>query len=238
MERKQAIGYVRVSTNKQVLEGLSIEAQTSRIEAWALAHDYELIEVYKDEGLTGANLEKRKGMLNAIDRLQKGMAFVCYSISRVSRDVEDTLNISRKIEKKGADLVSLSEKIDTTGAAGKMVFNMLAVLNQFERDLSAERTKNVMQYKKAHDQYYSPLPYGYDLDAENGKLVVNLNEALVVLRIVDMYYSKDMSYSAIANKLNELGIPTKKGKEWHRTTVRLLLQRTNLNYEKVSQLKQ
>ncbi len=56
--------------------------------------------------------------------------------------------LAEKLDKAGADLVSLSERIDTTTAAGKMVFRMLAVLNEFERDQISERTSAILQHKK------------------------------------------------------------------------------------------
>ena len=57
--------------------------------------------------------------------------------------------IAERLEKAGADLVSLTEKIDTTSAAGKMVFRMLAVMAEFERDLVSERTRAAMSHKKS-----------------------------------------------------------------------------------------
>lgn len=146
--KKQAIGYVRVSTQKQVNEGISIEAQISRIEAWAQFNEYELIHVFVDEGISGKNVNNRPKLAEALSLLEKDMAFVFYSLSRVSRNVIDTIAIGEQIRKASADMVSLSEKIDTTGAAGRMIFNLLAVLNQFERDQISERTKMAMRYKK------------------------------------------------------------------------------------------
>ncbi len=223
--KKKAIGYVRVSTGKQVEEGISLDAQIAKIQAWASLNDYELVKIYSDEGITGTSLNKRDGMLQALGRVKKGMAFICYSLSRISRDTIDTIQISRTIERAGADLVSLSEKIDTTGASGKMIFNMLAVLNQFERDQTAERTKLAMQFKKAKNQAYSPTPYGYD--RVDDALIINVEEALIVTRIRDMA-NQDLGPSAIARILNEEGIPTKTGKRWRANTIFYLLQRSNI----------
>ncbi|NUF45018.1 recombinase family protein [Acinetobacter pittii] len=228
---KKAIGYVRVSTDKQAEEGISIDAQVAKIKAWASLNDYELIHVYSDEGISGASLNKREGMLQALDRVKKGMAFICYSLSRISRDTIDTIQISRQIEKAGADLVSLSEKIDTTGASGKMIFNMLAVLNQFERDQTAERTKFAMQFKKSRNQAYSPIPYGYDRCGN--ELVLNISEALTIIKIKEMSKA-GIGYAEIARKLNEEQIPTKKNRLWQRHTVYYLLQRSNITKELVS----
>ncbi|MGK7251001.1 recombinase family protein [Acinetobacter oleivorans] len=228
---KKAIGYVRVSTDKQAEEGISIDAQIAKIQAWASLNDYELIHVYSDEGISGASLNKREGMLQALNRVKKGMAFICYSLSRISRDTIDTIQISRQIEKAGADLVSLSEKIDTTGASGKMIFNMLAVLNQFERDQTAERTKFAMQFKKSRNQAYSPIPYGYDRCGN--ELVINISEALTIIKIKEMSKA-GIGYAEIARKLNEEQIPTKKNRLWQRHTVYYLLQRSNITKELVS----
>lgn len=223
--KKKAIGYVRVSTDKQVEEGISLDAQVSKIEQWASLNDYELVQIYSDEGITGASLNKRDGMLGALKRIKKGMAFICYSLSRISRDTIDTIQISRTIEQAGADLVSLSEKIDTTGASGKMIFNMLAVLNQFERDQTAERTKLAMQFKKSKNQAYSPTPYGYD--RKENTLIINIEEALIIAKIRELK-AEGFGYAAIAKQLNEQNIPTKLNKQWRANTIYYLLQRSNI----------
>lgn len=229
---KKAIGYVRVSTDKQAEEGISIDAQIAKIQAWASFNDYELIHIYSDEGISGYSLNKRNGMNQALKHVSKDMAFICYSLSRISRNVIDTIHISQTIEKKGADLVSLSEKIDTTGASGKMIFNMLAVLNQFERDQTAERTKLAMQFKKTNNQAYSPTPYGYN--RFGNELVINITEALNIIRIKDMYQD-GKGFTEIARTLNGEGIPTKQNKFWQASTVRLLLKRTNVTKDHVHQ---
>jgi site-specific DNA recombinase len=229
----KAIGYVRVSTEKQVEEGVSLDAQINKIKAWASLNDYELIHIYKDEGISGASLNKRDGMTEALDKIKKGMAFVCYSLSRISRDTVDTIKISRIIEKKGADLVSLSEKIDTTGASGKMIFNMLAVLNQFERDQVSERTQLAMQFKKSKNQAYSPTPYGYT--RQDSKLVINQEEAAHILRIKNMH-TAGKGYAEIARILNAGNVPTKTGKLWRANTVYYLLQRSNITPEKLLEI--
>lgn len=230
--KKKAIGYVRVSTDKQVEEGISLDAQIAKIQQWASLNDYELIHIYSDEGITGASLNKRDGVQQALKRIKKGMAFICYSLSRISRDTIDTIQISRTIEQAGADLVSLSEKIDTTGASGKMIFNMLAVLNQFERDQTAERTKLAMQFKKSRNQAYSPTPYGYDRVEDS--LIINIEESLVIVRIKELA-KKGVGPTAIAKILNEEGILTKQNKLWRANTVYYLLQRTNVTDKNIQE---
>ena len=119
---KQAIGYIRVSTEKQANEGVSLEAQEAKIVTWCKANGYELVKVYVDAGISGKRMDTRKELLAALASLKKGMALVSYSLSRLARSTKDALAIGEAVAKKKADMVSLTEQIDTTTAAGKMMF--------------------------------------------------------------------------------------------------------------------
>ena len=138
---QKAIGYIRVSTQGQADEGVSLEAQRAKIAAWCALNDAELVAVFEDAGMSGGSMNGREGLHAAMKAAGKGMALVCYSISRLARSTRDMLEIAERLDKKGADLVSLTEKIDTTTASGRMVFKMLAVLADFERDQIGERDR-------------------------------------------------------------------------------------------------
>jgi len=158
---KHAIGYIRVSTEQQASEGVSLEAQRAKIERWCLVNGYELAQVYVDAGISGKRMDTRKELQKALAALRKGTALVCYSLSRLARSTKDALTIGEIVGKRKADMVSLSEQIDTTTAAGNMMFQMLAVLAEFERKLVAERTTNALQHKKRTGQKYTnQTPYG------------------------------------------------------------------------------
>ena len=223
---KQAIGYIRVSTEKQANEGVSLEAQEARINGWCTANGYELVRVYVDAGISGKRMDTRKELLAALAALKKGTALVSYSLSRLARSTKDALAIGEMVAKKKADMVSLSEQIDTTTAAGKMMFQMLAVLAEFERNLVAERTTNALQHKKATGQKYcNQTPYGFE--AIEGKLVQVEQEAQVVAEI-QAARAGGNTLQAIANNLNGRGIPTKTGKQWAPATIHLLMKRSAL----------
>jgi site-specific DNA recombinase len=218
---QKAIGYVRVSTAGQVVDGVSLDAQKAKITAWALANDYDLIAIHEDAGITGTSMDKRPGLQAALSATGKGMALVAYSISRIARSTSDMLEIATGLEKKGADLVSLSEKIDTSSAAGKMVFRMMAVLAEFERDQISERTTAALAHKKAKRETYSALPLGYaDLD---GKLVPVDEELRVVAEIKELR-DGGMSLERIAADLNSRGIVGKRGGKFHGMTVKKILE--------------
>ena len=216
----KAIGYIRVSTTEQAVEGVSLDAQRTKIAAWATANDFELAAIYEDAGITGTSLDKRPGLRAAIAQTGKGMALVAYSISRIARSTRDMLQIADQIQAKGADLVSLTEKIDTTTAAGKMVFRMLAVLSEFERDVIAERTTGALAHKKAKREVYSPIPLGFK--ACDGLLLPSTAETTVVMKIRAMRL-EGHSLRQIAARLNEGGVTGKKGGRFHASTIRAVL---------------
>ncbi|OQW85750.1 MAG: hypothetical protein BWK72_20675 [Rhodoferax ferrireducens] len=223
---KTAIGYIRVSTEKQASEGVSLEAQEARINAWCLVNGYELSCVYVDAGISGKKMDNRPELLKALSSMKKGMALVSYSLSRLARSTKDLIGISELVAKKKGDLVSLSESIDTTTAAGKMMFQMLAVLSEFERNLTAERTSGALQHKKATNQKYTNItPYGFE--AIEGRLVQVQQEAEIVAEI-QASRTGGNTLQFIADDLNGRGIPTKTGKTWAPATIHLLLKRSSL----------
>jgi len=219
---QKAIGYIRVSTQDQAEEGISLEAQRSKIEAWCKLNDAELVAVFTDAGLSGASMGKREGLQAALKATGKGMALVAYSISRLARSTRDMLDIADLLDRKGADLVSLTEKIDTTSAAGRMVFRMLAVLSEFEREQVGERTKAALAHLKANGGKYGPVPFGYR--EVEGRLVAVRAEAKIVAEIARMR-GRGAALQAIADRLNSKGIEGKRGGKWHASTVRYVLKR-------------
>lgn len=223
---KQAVGYIRVSTEQQATEGVSLEAQRTKIATWCVINGYELVNVFVDAGISGKSMDKRPGLQDAMRSLKKGMALVSYSLSRLARSTKDALAIGETVAKRKADMVSLSEQIDTTTAAGKMMFQMLAVLAEFERNLVAERTTNALQHKKATGQKYTNItPYGFE--AIEGRLVQVEQEAAVVAEI-QAARTGGNTLQSIADNLNGRGIPTKTGKQWAPATIHLLMKRTAL----------
>lgn len=219
---RKAIGYIRVSTEQQVDEGVSLEAQKAKIVAWCKANDYDLANVFMDAGISGKSMDKRTGLADALKAVKKDMVLVVYSLSRLARSTQDTLSIADGINKAGADLVSLTERIDTTGAMGKMMFTLMAAFNQLERDVTSERTKAALQHKKAKGEKYSTIPFGYE--AIEGRLIEVKAEAQIVANIMQQRQSGS-TLVEIATHLNASGIQGKKGGKWHASTVRYLINR-------------
>ena len=217
----KAIGYIRVSTQQQAEEGVSLEAQRTRIEAWCVANDYELTNVYCDSGISGTKSD-RPELLAALEQTTKDTALICYSLSRLTRSTKDMLQLSEELNRKGANLVSLTEKIDTTTAAGKMLFRMLAVLNEFERDQIAERTKSALSHKKANQEAYNHTPFGYQRKGD--KFVKDVGESKAIA-LIQRKREQGASIRDIVEELNNKGIKPKKANKWNPSSVYYLLKR-------------
>jgi len=226
----RVVSYIRVSTSLQAVDGVSLDAQLGRIEAWCAANGGTLAreDVHVDAGISGKRSDNRPALQAALESVCRDRgALVVYSLSRLARSTRDTITIAERLEAAGADLVSLTERIDTTSASGKMVFRMLAVLAEFERDLVSERTRTAVAHKRAKSERIGQIPYGWAL-APDGRTLAECpreQEALAVIRRLAAAEPK-LSPRAIAAELGRLGIPTKGGgPRWMHTTVIKILNR-------------
>jgi len=218
------VGYVRVSTVGQAVEGVSLDAQEAQIRRWGEQHDGKLLAVYHDDGISGCKLRNRPGAQAAIAlACERGVPLVVYSLSRLFRSTREALEVSDDLHKAGADIVSLSEHLDTTTAVGKMVFRLLAVLAEFERDLVSERTKMALARVRSTRVRVTGVPYGWRTKGK-GQLVPVPQEQEILALIVD-WRDAGNSYRWIAEELERRDVPTRSGKTWRASTVRGILRR-------------
>jgi site-specific DNA recombinase len=213
--RPRAVGYCRVSTDGQATEGVSLDAQRARIAAWSDANGYRLADVFTDAGLSGKRADNRPGLQAAlVDVCRSGGALVVYSLSRLARSTRDAIAIAERLDKAGADMVSLTEKIDTTTAAGKMVFRLLAVLNEFERDLASERTRAALAHKRTRNERTGGVPFGWRLVDPTARkkdaLMVEVPDEQAALACIGEWRAAGRTLREIAAQLTADGVPTKK----------------------------
>ncbi len=222
---KPAFIYCRVSTSDQAIEGVSLEAQSTKAAAWCELNDCEVAGTFVDAGISGYKSSNRPEFQRALDAAcAAGGVLVVYSLSRFARNTAETLQLADRLERAGADLVSLSERIDTTSAAGKMIFRMLAVLAEFERDQISERTKAAMQHKRSKGEFTGTVPFGFQLAADGVQLVRNEAEQEIIGMILDLR-QQGYSLRAIAAELDNHGVPTKhRANTWNAMTIRRICQ--------------
>lgn len=129
MEHRRMIGYARVSTTDQ-----SLELQIQALEAHGCAR------IFCDNGVSGA-LDSRAGLSDALSVLSSGDVFVVWKLDRLGRSLSHLVLLIEKFGREGVGFISLTEAIDTTNPAGRLVFHLLAALAEFERALISERTR-------------------------------------------------------------------------------------------------
>ena len=123
-------GYSRVSTTDQ--------DWSFQLDALAKAGvDDRDIYREKQSGTKSDRVELRR----VLDMLRKGDKLIVWRLDRLARSQLQLLEIAKEVENKGAELVSLMDNIDTSTATGKMLFGILSVLAEFERNLIVERSK-------------------------------------------------------------------------------------------------
>jgi DNA invertase Pin-like site-specific DNA recombinase len=158
----RAIGYVRVSTEKQRDEGVSLEVQRERIRAYAELYGVEIVAWESDEGASAKSLE-RPGLQRALARLDRfeANAILVFKLDRLTRSVRDLGELIETYFEDGTNsLLSVGEQIDTRSAAGRMMLNILTVVSQWERETIGERTSVAMQHKKAQGFKFGMARYG------------------------------------------------------------------------------
>lgn len=215
----KAVGYIRVSTTGQAEDGVSLEAQEGRIQAWCALYGHELASVHRDV-LSGGRADNRPALQACLDAACKNKAvLVVYSLSRLARSTKDAILISERLDKAGADLASLSENIDTTSAAGKMMFRMLAVLAEFERDQIKERTCVALQHKRSKGERVGNLPYGFQVSPDGVLLEKNETEQESIREIQSLRKS-GLSLRGIQDELKLRGSRNRNGNtHWRLNTL-------------------
>lgn len=94
----KAIGYARVSTDGQVADGVSLDAQQTRLRAWCEANDYSLIGLHVNAGLSGYRCDNRSGLQTALsDVCKEQSALIVYSLSRLARSTKYAIAISERL---------------------------------------------------------------------------------------------------------------------------------------------
>lgn len=150
-----------MSTLDQAQDGVSLDMQRAKIAAYADLNNATLVEIVADAGLSGKSAN-RPGLVRALELAkQNRAALVVYSMSRLSRSTRDTLEIVERLDAAGCEFASLTEKIDTSSAGGRVIFRVLAALAEFEREQLAERVTAAMAHCKAQGRVVGSVPHGF-----------------------------------------------------------------------------
>ena len=232
-KRKLIAIYCRVSTEEQSENGYSIDEQERLLEEWCKKMGYVIYKCYSDRGISGKNIKDRPALKELLSDAKAGKfdMVISWKINRVSRKLEDVLKIVNLLEKNNITFKSYSEPFETDTPAGRMQFQMMALIGEFERGTIAQNVKMGMIAKAKSGNWCGGRVLGYDLVPNNSpeeekkgknKLKINEKEAEIV-RFIFNEYSKGKGYKAITNQINKLGYKTKKGNDFSVGSIRDIL---------------
>jgi site-specific DNA recombinase len=210
----KAVGYVRVSTDKQADRGVSLEAQAEKLKAMAVVQGAELVDVIVDAGESAKSLS-RPGMerlLALVDSRAVDTVIVA-KLDRLTRSVADLAELLKLFERRGVSLVSVADSLDTRSAAGRLVLNIMVSVSQWEREAVGERTRDAMHHKRANGERVGTLPFGYRLGADGIHLESEPQEQEIVSAVRDLSRN-GCSTRRIADHLNQHGYRTRRGGAW------------------------
>ncbi len=221
----KALGYIRVSTAEQALDGIGLAAQRGRIAAWSEATGAELVEVIEDAGVSGtrALVDRPGGARIASLLTARNPAFdavVVVRIDRLGRDAAETLGYLRQFAKGALGLVSIADRIDLGTPQGRAMAQMGAVFSELERALIAQRTADALAELRSSGRAYGATPFGWSRDGDF--LLPDDTEQRIISRMKRLR-SRGKSYSRIALSLNRSGVPAKRGGSWSSMSVRSVL---------------
>ena len=217
--------YTRVSSRNQAdADYSSLETQRERLEAYCQSQeDYSVYRVYEDGGYSADSLDRpalkemlrdvREGRLNCV---------LTYKIDRLTRSVRDFHQLMDLFDRCGVKFVSVTQSLDTQNPMGRLLRNVLLDFAQFEREMTADRTRDKM-FQRAQKGLWNGgnVPYGYS--AENKRLIVNVEEA-PRLRFMFHRFAEVPSLSGLRTELHRRGWYARSGKPWNKMALDHILR--------------
>ena len=239
--QRRLVGFLRVSTDRQRLEGESIDAQRASIEQAAAAMGAVLVGcVTAPEGKGssgGLELERDAYLQQALAlAFENGASLIVKDLTRLGRNLRRQLNTVHELDRRGLSVISLREGIDTSTACGKQTAHMFGVMADMQREAIRASTREALAYRREQGRKTGGFaPYGFRAEGTEHRLVADAAEQQT-LELMQTLRNKGLSYRAIAKALQESGIPTpatradrqataaaRKGGVWHSMTVQRVL---------------
>lgn len=225
--KSEAVLYIRVSTEEQSINGVSLKDQEEKLLSYCKLNGLEAVHILREKGVSASKpLASRIGGQKMLQLVNKGAVknVIALKLDRLFRNAADALNVTQKWDEDGVSLHLIDmggQTINTATAMGRFFLSMMASFAELERNLISERTKAAMAYKRSHREPYGPPPYGFK--QEENKLIEDKHE-MEIIRRIKKWREEGQTLWQIVNRLNKNNFPTKRGGKWAPSTVKYLLE--------------
>ena len=222
---KKVCAYCRVSTDseeQQTSYNSQIKHYTDKIKS---NPEWEFVGIYADEGISGTQVKKRTEFMRMIDDALNGKIdmIIAKSISRFARNTLDTLKIVRELREHNVDVYFEKENIHTLELDSEMFLTLYSAFAQAESESTSQNVTMGFRAKmKRGECVGNPACYGFIWNKETKELEINEKQAEVIKNVFN-WYIDGMGTRAIANKLNDMNVPSCKGTKWCQSAIRRII---------------
>ena len=218
-EKKRVVAYCRVSTEKEDQVN-SLENQQRYFRQYIACNpDWELLEIFADEGISGTNTKKRKEFNRMITCAKKGDfdLIITKEISRFARNTLDSIYYTRDLKKQGIGVIFLNDNINTLDDDAELRLTIMSSIAQEESRKTSERVKWGQKRQMEQGVVFGRSMLGYDV--KDGKMHINEEGANVVRLIFHKFVNEGKGTHTIARELQEEGIRPIKAEKWQNTVI-------------------
>lgn len=220
----KVVGYCRVSTANQKEEG-TIAIQQNALREFTASKGYELVKMFSDDGVSGG-LEERPGLAElfyCLENEQNIEAVLIFKLDRLARDLYIQEHLIRKLEEHKVKLISLKEpELDSSDPMRKAFRQFIGIVSELEKAFITMRLSGG-RINKARKGGFAGGGVAYGYQAKDKELSLD-SEQSETIKMIFSLKRKRMSLRSIARHLNNNSVITSRGKNWHASTVKYILE--------------
>jgi DNA invertase Pin-like site-specific DNA recombinase len=219
IQKRKVAAYCRVSTDHED-QANSFENQQRYFKQYIEHHpDWELFEVFADEGISGTSTKKRKEFNRMIACAKSGDfdLIITKEISRFARNTLDSIYYTRDLKKHGVGVIFMNDNINTLDGDAELRLAIMSSIAQEESRKTSERVKWGQKRQMEQGVVFGRSMLGYDV--RDGKMFINEEGAKIVRLIFHKFVKEGKGTHVIARELREEGIEPMRVKEWQNTVI-------------------